>query len=409
MRIEGRHQIVVEHILPCAQFGEISIVINTALVTSHTVTHAQFHIVYIVVFREERLIRCTPRQREWRESTPAVFFGETRRTIATHGSSEQVLIGIGIVESPDEGEDSPIVHRTSYRRVFQAFAELVLLVAQEVAHTRIDFAIHVVLRTGAHHYIEEVLLGKSIGISECVIPEEGSTLVSILVEVRERIGYRFPVVFRRETAVVPIFKIKPSSSFEYQMFYRGNFGKDIPQNVIAFGSVLSVDKGSTYHVADIAVLMGRRIRTWVATVFIVNRLCRQRSHCHTDVVVARFLFVVAEGEVVAKLNPRFYARLAVELHCITAVRSVEDNPILVKHPSWYVVIALVVTAWVWKRIVTHKSRAEKRFEPVGAFAPVLRISKIRALCKRTYPRGAVVVGNHFVVKRSKLAGVEHHG
>ena len=171
---------------------------------------------------------------------------------------------------------------------------------------------------------------------------------------------------------------------------------------------MSVDKSSTNHVADIAVLMGRWIRTWVATVFIVNRLCRQRSHRHTDVVVARFLFVVAEGEVVAKLNPRFYAWLAVELHCITAVRSVEDNPILVEHPSWYVVIALVVTAWVWKRIVAHKSRAEKRFEPVGAFPPVLRIGKIRALCKRTYPRGAVVVGNHFVVKRSKLAGVEHH-
>ena len=409
MRIEGRNQIVVEHILPCAQFGEISIVINTALVTGHTVTHAQFHIVYIVVFREERLIWCAPRQRERRESTPAVFFGETRRTIATHRSSEQVLIGISIVESPNEGEDSPIVHRTAYRRVFQAFAELVLLVAQEVAHTRIDFAIHVVLRTGAHHHIEEVLLGKSIGISECVIPKEGSALVRILVEVRKRIRYWFPVVFRGETAVVPIFEVEPPSSFEYQMFYRSNFGKDIPQNVIAFGSVLSVDKGSTYHVADIAVLMGRRIRTWITAVFIVNRLCRQRSHRHTDVVVARFLFVVAESEIVAKLNPRFYARLAVELHCITAVRGVEDNPILVEHSSWYVVIALVVTTWVWKRIVTHKSRAEKRFEPVGAFAPVLRIGKIRALCKRTYPRGAVVVGNHFVVKRSKLAGVEHHG
>ena len=137
-----------------------------------------------------------PRQRERRESTPTIFFRKTRRTIATYGSSEQVLIGIGIVESPDEGEDSPIVHCAAYRRVFQAFAELVLLVTQEVAHTRIDFAIHVVLRTGAHHHIEEVLLGKSIGVGECVIPEEGSALVSILVEVRERIGDWFPVVFR---------------------------------------------------------------------------------------------------------------------------------------------------------------------------------------------------------------------
>ena len=254
-----------------------------------------------------------------------------------------------------------------------------------------------------------MFLGKSIGISECVIPKEGSTLISILVEVRKRIRYWFPVVFRRETAVVPIFKIKPSSSFEYQMFYRSNLGKDISQNVIAFGSVLSVDKGSTNHVADIAVLMGRRIRTWITAVFIVNRLCRQRSHRHTDIVVAGFLLVVAKGKVVAKLYPRFYTRLTVELHCITAVRSVEDNPILVKHTSWYVVIALVVTAWVWKRIVTHKSRTEKRFEPVGAFTPILRIGEIRTLCKRTYPRGAVVVGNHFVVKRSKLAGVEHHG
>ena len=193
------------------------------------------------------------------------------------------------------------------------------------------------------------------------------------------------------------------------MFHRSNFGKNIPQNVIAFGSVLSVDKSSTDHIADIAVLMRRRIRTWITAVFIVNRLCRQRSHRHTDIVVAGFLLVVAKGKVVAKLYPRFYTRLTIELHCITAVRGVEDNPILVEHASWYVVIALVVTTWVWKRIVAHKSRTKKRFEPIGAFTPIVGVSKVGALCKWTDPRGTVIVGNHFVVKRSKLAGVEHHG
>ena len=85
--------------------GKVGVVRTDVLLTRHTITEAELEVRQCIYILQESLFLHLPTEGERGEGTPAVILVEARGTVATDSSGEEVLIGQGVVQAAEEGDE----------------------------------------------------------------------------------------------------------------------------------------------------------------------------------------------------------------------------------------------------------------------------------------------------------------
>ena len=237
--------------------------------------------------------------------------------VAPHRGGEQVLVVVIVIHTSHEGEHCPVVAASSHDGVGEPVVKLVVGIAEKTLHAGAHIVVDIILRTGADHRVERMLVGQGVEIGEGVVPQVGETLIGGFVQRGLRLWYWLPVVLGTEAVVIPELEIDASERLEGELIGQFDLRVEVTQHIVAVGFALA-EGGGANGVADVAVLVGGS-PPGPAAVVVIDRLCGQCGHGGADIVCSLLLHIVTQGEVMTKADPWAHLRLAVELYRVAAV------------------------------------------------------------------------------------------